>query len=139
MVLGWIVWVDARRRRARLEAQAQLHSRLLEKLASPQDVVSFLETEGGRRFLDTLSAARKNPIQRILSSVQIGVILILLGLAFMVLAYVYGAMDKAPFPLGVIAVALGAGFVISAAISYRLSKEWGLLPEDSQKRPSALT
>jgi cbb3-type cytochrome oxidase subunit 3 len=125
---GWFFWLDAKRRQSRIQAQADLQNRLLEKFASPQDVAQFLQTEGGSRFLQGLTTNGRHAGRRIMMAMQIGVVLTLLGVAAIGLDMAYSPREHPGAILGTLIVALGAGFLISAALSYKLSKSWGLLP-----------
>jgi cbb3-type cytochrome oxidase subunit 3 len=138
---GWFFWLDSKRRLSQTQAQADLQNRLLEKFASPQDVAQFLQTEGGSRFLQGLTADGRHTGRRIMTAMQIGVVLTLLGAAAIGLDVVYSGRSHPGAILGTLIVALGAGFLISAALSYKLSKSWGLLPTvtpgaESHREPS---
>ena len=130
-VFGWAVWVIAVNiRRSRTSKQtAALHSRLLDRFASSQELIAFLEGESGRRYFEALESDLKDPLSRILNGIQAGVVLILLGGSL--IAMKFGQTDQAARNaleiLGIPGIALGAGFLISAVISHRLCKSWGLL------------
>jgi hypothetical protein len=124
--IGFIVWVflDNRRRVLTVKARAEFHNRLMDKVGSARELTEFAQTEGGRRFLDTFSSERIGPIDRILGSLQKGAILGIVGLGCLFLGWKYG---REVFTIiGTLAVSLGAGFLVSSAISYKLSKGWGL-------------
>lgn len=137
IMVGWIVWVDARRRQMQSKSIAELQSQLLERFGSAQEFVAFSQTEEGRRFLSTLASQRLNPLERILRSVRIGVILTIVGLGGLLLAMVY-RFDEEGFTIAGIVLALGIGFLVSAGVSYRLSKSWGLLTADEASKQSNL-
>jgi hypothetical protein len=135
---AWMVWLDAKRREARIAAHTDLQHRLLEKFSSPQDVAQFLQTEGGRRFLQGLTADTGQAARRILRAMQVGAVFSLVGLAAIGLGLAYPDIDHnghvAPNPgviIGSLVLAFGAGFLISAALSYRISRAWGLLKTDA--------
>lgn len=136
IMIGWVVWVSAQRRQAKVRAQTELNNRLLERFGSAAEFVEFLQTEEGRRFLGSLSMENLSPVQRILRSVQTGVILSIAGLGGLLLARVSGLDGKAFIIIGTTALALGIGFLVSAAVSYRLSKSWGLLAAVEPGRPN---
>jgi hypothetical protein len=130
VLIAWFIWLDARRRREAAKAQAELQHRLLDKFSSPQEVGEFLQTEGGRRFLQGLTADRKHAGRRILLALQTGTVTTLLGLTTIGLGLLYPVRGAEPHPaiiMGALVLSLGAGFLLSAGISYRLSKAWGLL------------
>jgi hypothetical protein len=97
--------------------------------------MAYMQTPAGRRFLEAapipVEAAPRTlgaPLGRILFSIQAGVVLAFGGFG---LLYVSGQVidEVAPgvFALGVLAIAFGAGFVVSAGIAYLLSQRLGLL------------
>jgi hypothetical protein len=133
-VFGWAVWVIAANiRRSRTSKQiVALHARLLDRFATSQELIAFLEGESGRRYFEALESDLKDPLSRILNGIQAGVVLILLGGSL--LAVKSGQTGQtarnALEILGIPGIALGAGFLISAVISHRLCKSWGLLGKD---------
>ncbi len=129
VMVGWVigVCVSAMRHRVNVRTQTELHNRLLEKFDSASEFAAYLQTEAGQRFFDSLISDRVTPMSKILGSIQNGTILSILGMGLLFLGVIYRASDEGVFTIfGVIALALGAGFLISAGISYRLSKTWGL-------------
>lgn len=140
--IAWAVWLGAKRRQAQGQAQTDLQHRLLEKFSSPQEIGDFLQTEGGQRFLSGLTlerkhAGNKHAGKRILLALQIGTVVSLLGIATLSLGFLY-PMNRPgePHPaviFGLLVLAVGIGFLVSAGISYRLSKAWGLFPESNGK------
>jgi hypothetical protein len=128
--IAWTVWLGARRRQAQGQAQTDLQHRLLDKFSSPQEIGDFLQTEGGRRFLQGLTPGRRHSGKSILLALQIGTVVSLLGSATLSLGIIYpmnrpGVAHPAVI-FGLLILAVGIGFLISAGISYRLSKAWGI-------------
>jgi heme/copper-type cytochrome/quinol oxidase subunit 1 len=134
---GWVVWVIAVNiRRSRSGKQiAELHSRLLDRFAGNQELIGFLEGESGRRYFDALEYDAKNPLNRILAGIQLGVVLILLGISLVVVRSVESdeVVRNTLLLIGVPGIALGVGFLISAVISHRLCKSWGLLDKNRRQ------
>ena len=131
VAIFWVVFSTIRRVKV-ARAQAEAHSRLIEKVGSSQEFLTYLESDAGKKLVASIGIEQpsRNPYNRILASVQAGVILLLLGIAFMVLAGTFRSAVEGFFILGVLGVALGAGFLISAGLSYRLSKSFGLFERD---------
>jgi hypothetical protein len=137
--LGSIVWMGLNARKASIlvKARTELQTKLLDRIGSGHELAEFSQTEGGQRFIQALSMepgesriAKGMPIDRILGSIQKGVILALLGLGFLFLSLRYSRLDPGAFlftVVGVIALSLGMGFLVSAGVSYRLSKRFGLI------------
>ena len=108
----------------RSDQRVAVRKALIEKYASAQDLNDLMQTPGGRRLFAEFSAGG-SPLRSVLSSVQLGVIGILAGIG----VFGIGAMisDKTIFAVGGLLACIGLGFLISAAVTYRLSKSWGLL------------
>jgi hypothetical protein len=139
-MFSWIAWVvvEGRRRRERLKLMTEFHNRLLDKIGSAREFGEFLQTEGGNRFLDSLSIERSRPTERILRSIQTGVVLSLLGLTLLLLRWWTGG--EAFTVIGALGLAIGVSFLVSSLVSYRLSKTWGLIQggeSGRSERPAA--
>jgi hypothetical protein len=136
-VLVWVIrMIVTHRRWNRLsKVQYEVHNKLLDRFTSNEDLLAYVQTPAGKRFLEsapiplqdeapTLSA----PFSRILWSVQAGVVLAIAGLG---LLYVSTRFVEEPaqffMVIGVLSVALGGGFIVSAAAAYVLSRKLGLL------------
>jgi len=127
---AWFFWLDAKRRQALVQARSDLQNRLLEKFASPQDVAQFLQTEGGNRFLQGLTTDARHAGRGILRATQVGVVITVFGLAVVSLGVAYPPQNRSANPgviIGSLILALGVGFLISAGVSYFLSKKWGMM------------
>ncbi|MBA2340832.1 MAG: hypothetical protein H0V88_10580 [Pyrinomonadaceae bacterium] len=138
ILVGWVIatTVSALRHKMNVRAQTELHNRLLEKFGSASEFTAYLQTPNGERFFDNLATERVHPASKILGSIQKGSILSIVGLALLLLSVVYRRVDEGFFLIfGVLVLALGAGFLISSALSYRLSKAWGLMTDsDARER-----
>ncbi|MGC9950257.1 MAG: hypothetical protein ABSF64_28155 [Bryobacteraceae bacterium] len=122
---GWVVYVaaEAAKRQRRLKAQAELHGRLLDKFSSAHEVVEFLQTPGGAQFVDSLSSDREEPASGILRSTHRGIILVIVAVGCLFLSWYYRYSGENPLlVIGVILLCLGVGFLVSAAVSQRLSR-----------------
>jgi hypothetical protein len=118
-----IVFVIARRRQAELRARAEFQKQILDKFSSGKEFADFLATDGSQRFLAMLSSQSMGmgPRYRILRHMRGGITLAVLGIGFLLLT----ALRRGFVVPGVLFLALGAGLLISAAVSYHFSKKWG--------------
>jgi len=116
------VVVDANKRQRRMKAQAELHGRLLDKFSSAQEVVAFLQTPSGAHFVDSFSSDREEPTNGVLRSTHRGIILSIMAIGCLGLTRVYGWDGNPLLVVGVILLCLGLGFLVSAAVSHRLSR-----------------
>lgn len=135
-VLVWLIktLIDHRRWSRLSRVQADVHNKLLDRFASNEDLVAYIQTPAGKRFLESapipLEAeprAVSAPIARILWSVQIGLVVAAAGVGLQIMsAGVQTEVSQPLFAFGVLAIAVGAGFVLSAFVSFVLSRKLGL-------------
>ena len=128
--IGFVVWVamNGLERRQQVKALTDFNSRLLERIGSVKDFSEFLQTDGGAKFMDRVTATGTPTDVRmtILRAVQTGLVLLALGTGLLFLSWILRAQypfgDSAIFTItGVIALSLGFGFLLSGTASYRLA------------------
>jgi hypothetical protein len=132
----WLVRIALQHHRwnRTFKAQTALQNKLLDRFTSHEDLLAYINTPGGRPIADLMpqpaEAARPlfSPFSRILWSVQIGLVLSAgaIGL-ILVSGRVVEEVAQMFLAAGVLALALGIGFVVSAAASLLLSQRLGLL------------
>jgi hypothetical protein len=128
--LGWVVrtLLVNRRMTNTVRIQAELQGRLLDKFGTSQEMLTYLASPAGERFVHSATLEKANPHGRILGSLQSGIILTLLGASMLLLRNqldiegVHGLTF-----VGGLGMALGIGFLASSYVAYRLSKAWGLM------------
>lgn len=140
-VIGAITWVirsiiDHRRWGRLSKVQAEVHNKLIDRLASNDEMLAYIQSPAGGEFLKvgpsavgaSAAKAMHAPFGRILWSAQAGVVLLALGLG---LRWVTPAAPNEVIEMlhffGIIGQALGLGFVVSAGLSYVLSRRMGLI------------
>ena len=134
LMVGWLVWMLTRTNHLKAQARIELQKRLLEKLNSAREVVQFMQTEEGRQLLEALTIERTTPLEQILSSVQKGVILTIVGLGGMSLRLFFPTGFGLFIVVGVFLGALGIGFLVSAGVAYAFSRSWALLASPQSDR-----
>ena len=140
MGIGLLVWlirtlVDYRRWNRLAKVQTDAHTKLLDRFTANNDLLAYIQSPAGSKFLEStpimLDAAPRSvgaPLGRILWSVQGGVVLMAGGIGLQVVSG--RVADDASQPLhalGVLGIALGLGFVVSAIVSYFISQRLGLI------------
>jgi len=146
-VLMWIVrTVSDHRRWLRVwRAQAEAHSKLLDRMTTNEDMLAYLQTPAGKRFFESsampveVAPARMNvPTGRILWSVQVGLLLLLGGISiqFVRMEGLQPGELAAMNLLSVVGIGLGISFILGAAASYMISAKLGLLEEPVRRPPS---
>lgn len=139
--LGAVVWLtrqflDSRRWGRIFKLQSEVHGRLIDKFGSNQELAGYMETEAGKRFLEAAPIPLRseqdhrmpNAIARVLTPLQIGIVLALLGVGFFLLRNVRVEMHDPMLVLGTIAMMPGLGFIISAGITWFLAGRLGMIP-----------
>jgi hypothetical protein len=130
--------VDYRRWVRQTRMQTEVHTKILDRMQSNEELLAYVQTPAGRNFLEftpaNVSPDPGAPLGRILWSIQAGVVLSALGLG---LRFARGTVPEEVVPaftvLGIIVMSLGLGAVISAAVAYILSARLGLLPSRRQE------
>lgn len=105
-----------------------LQDKLLDKLGNSPEALEYLHSDAGEKLFKQLGAERSNPYKRILTALQAGSVILLLGVGFIVVPNLVVFEDSQGFTvIGVLAVCLGLGFLASSAAALFFSKSWGLI------------
>ncbi len=141
-VLGALTWiiksiVDHRRWGRQAKVQAEVHNKVIDRLASNEEMLAYVQSPAGAGFLKGGPAMLTNgspsrsmgaPYNRILWSAQAGVVFLALGLGFrMVNVTAPSEVIEMLRFFGLIGMSLGMGFLASAGLAYGLSWKMGLL------------
>ncbi len=149
LAIGLLVWlirtiIDYRRWNRLTKVQTDVHTKLLDRFSTNEDLIAYIQSPAGAKFLEsspiTLDAGPRSvgaPLGRILWSVQAGLVLAALGIGLEVVSGRVGRDASQPLhALGVLGIAVGLGFVISAIISFMISRRLGLI-ERPGSRPDS--
>jgi hypothetical protein len=140
--LIWIIRAILENRRwGRIfKLQSEVHGRLIDKFSSNQELALYMETEAGKRFLEAApipvnfepGKSVPNAVARVLTPLQIGIVLVLLGAGLLFLSGHTGHEAEVPLLVfGTVVLMPGIGFIISAGITWILAARLGLIPEKS--------
>ena len=141
LTLAWLARaaIDHRRWLRATRIQTEAHTKIVDRLSSNEELLAYIQSPTGQRFLSASvgvpSAADLAPPQvvgapfnRILWSVQAGIVVAAGGLGLWIAKN--GVIEEAAQPMlviSILAMALGIGFVVSAFVSYALSRQLGLV------------
>jgi FtsH-binding integral membrane protein len=122
----WITFSTVRRYKI-AKLQAELQSKLLEKISTGQELLAYAQTDAGRQLLESLKVERIAPHGKIIIALQVGIVLFVFG-GGMLVARNFIPDATEPFTIvGSLICALGLGFALSSLASYFLAKSFGLL------------
>jgi hypothetical protein len=135
-VVSWLIrlLVDYRRWNRLAKVQADAHTKLLDRFTANDELIAYVQSPAGSRFLQSAPIALDPgtrrlgaPVSRILWSAQAGLVVMMAGIAFQ---YVSSRVDldaqQPLFAIGVVALAVGVGFLLSAGVAYAISHRLGL-------------
>jgi hypothetical protein len=108
-VTVWVIktLVEHRRWLRTSRVQTEVHTKLLDRFSSNDELMAYMQTPSGRRFLESAPLPIEGPSR---------------------------AAAAPLFALGVLVLALGTGFVVSAAASFLVSRRLGLLDSPETRR-----
>jgi hypothetical protein len=133
------MFVENRRWGRIFKLQSDVHGKLIDKFTSNQELASYMETEAGRKFLEAapiplgIEQGRRMPsaVARILTPLQAGIVMVLLGIGLLSLRHAGPDMDEPMLVFGTVVLMPGIGFIISAGVSWLLAAKLGLMPADT--------
>jgi hypothetical protein len=152
LLLGFVAFVGAllwlirlllenRRWSRAFRQQTEIHGKLIDRFATNQELLEYMNTEPGRRFLEAspipVGLDRNVPLpggmSRVIGPLQLGIVLTMLGSGIMIFAHTAREF-AAPLTLaGVVTLMPGLGFIISAIVTWRLTERLGLMPHPSSE------
>ncbi|MEO8521090.1 MAG: hypothetical protein ABI603_06995 [Acidobacteriota bacterium] len=141
-VLVWLIRMAVLHRRwNRLSrVQFETHTKLLDRFTSNEELLAYIQTPAGRRFLEAAPIPMQDeapsiaaPLSRILWSVQAGIILAVVGFGLTRISHQFSDEPAHLFSVaGMLLLALGGGFILSAVAAYMLSRRLGLLERPAE-------
>lgn len=138
-ILSGLIWliktlVDYRRWSRLSKIQTEVHNKVLDRMQSNEDLLAYIQTPAGRRFLESAPIPVESPraigapLGRILWSAQAGAVLTVLGVGIALVSR--NTLEEVAAPmaaLGAVVIALGVGFLASSGLAFMLTRRFGLL------------
>ncbi|HYO76452.1 MAG TPA: hypothetical protein VE010_08315 [Thermoanaerobaculia bacterium] len=114
-----IVYFVTRGRQRRVEAQVQMHTRLIDRFGSAAELVEFLHSPAGRQFVTGVDMAPALMTrERLMSGFSRAIVLTALGIAFVCLTFLVD--DDFVVPASIL-LSLGIGYLLATFVSYKLA------------------
>jgi len=112
--------------------------KVFDRFGTNEELLSYLQSDAGRRIAEAVSLpidpghSIGAPLQRILWTVQIGIVAFMLGLGLQLVSWrVPVEMATALSAMAVIILSIGIGFIVSAVASHILSRRFGVMPQQA--------
>lgn len=143
-ILSALLWLthvllENRRWNRIFKLQTDVHNRLIERFGTSQEMLTYMNTESGKRFLEATPIATgidrrqpmPSPVARVLTPLQIGIVMTLLGAGLIGMRHSVIGGDNPLLILGTIVLMPGLGFIISAGVTWVLARHLGLMPQSA--------
>ncbi len=137
-VLVWLVRAVIQHRRwlKASQVQADVHSKLMDRMTTNEELLAYIQSPAGRRFLEAVPPKTEAevpgfsaPVGSILWSMMAGIVFATVGAGFRVAAGDHRRRCAEAFTVvGVILFSLGIGFLIAAVMAFLVSSRLGLFP-----------
>jgi hypothetical protein len=144
-VVLWLVrvFLENRRWNRIFKLQVDVHGRLIDKFGSNQELLTYMDTEAGKRFLEAaplavnFDAGQGSPrissaVARVLTPLQIGTVLTLLGSGLLLIRHAHPDLEIPLLIFGTLVLMPGIGFILSAGLTWMLAGRLGLMPKHSE-------
>ncbi|WP_263357308.1 hypothetical protein [Acidicapsa ligni] len=141
-VAGALMWLIRQilqnRRWSRIfKLQMDVHNKLIDKFSDSQDLLVYMGTDAGKRFLEAAplpvdfeqDQRVSGAVSRILNPLQIGIVLSLLGVGILFVRNAHVELRIPLMVLGTIVLMPGLGFIISAGVTWLLASRLGLFSD----------
>jgi hypothetical protein len=130
-LVAWVAYLAASM--IRRKQKNDMQRALLDKFSSAHDFAEFMQSPAGQKYVLNFADEMTGPFNSIVNAVKIGIVLLFAGAALVASGQRHGMwlVDT----LGMLATCVGAGFLVSAAISYLLYRR--MKSADSQSTRKA--
>ena len=123
--------LENRRWNKSFKVHEEVHTKLIEKFASGEELRGYMESDAGRRLLEwsppMVETRAPLAVTRILWSLTAGLILAPAGIGFLWIRNLVPDATQGMLICGTLFLTVGIGFFCSALISYGIAKHLGLI------------
>jgi hypothetical protein len=132
-------FIDHRKWLQAVKIQTDAHTKIVDRMSSNEDLLAYLQSPTGQRLM-TLTPAltapdfrgAAAPVSRILWSLQTGIVMAIGGAGLWIAnGRLIEEVAQPLYVVAMLAIAVGIGFIVSAAASFVLSRQLGLIPDSS--------
>lgn len=132
VMFGWMGWMakiflDFLRHRRMSTMMYEVQNKVIDKFGTAGEALEYLESDAGRKLLESASIGETHPRMRVLSSIRAGLILGMAAVGFLLVRGVLPDAEQGMTVIGILVGCVAGGFLLSAGVSYWLSRSWGLI------------
>lgn len=145
---SWLVrTVIEQKRWTRLSrTQTEVHNKILDRFGTSEELLNYVRSPAGSKFLESApiplhadGPPQSSSLRGVLWSIQIGVVIFSGALGMILISGRFETESARELSsLGVIALCIGAGFIVSAAASIFLSRRLGVWPGERDSASGTL-
>ncbi|HJW95440.1 MAG TPA: hypothetical protein VJ901_17615 [Thermoanaerobaculia bacterium] len=129
-----IIVAAVRGKERRAQMQAGVQTKLIDKFGSAPELLAFLKTDEGRQFLGEIeSGPKRSARDRIIRGIGKSLVITMVGLGFLIIGFLPATYNEFCIVTGFLLLFLGAGLFLSALLSLKLSRNWGLMDQESSE------
>ncbi|MGZ8866703.1 MAG: hypothetical protein ACXW2P_00060 [Thermoanaerobaculia bacterium] len=122
IVFGVLILAWWRMKQRRLELQAEVQTKLIDRFGSSAELVEFLKSSTGREFVHGVQKGAAGAAhERAVGGIRKAIILSFVGIGLLAIWGISGAEWISWF--GMLFLTIGLGFLTAAIVSMRLSRE----------------
>jgi hypothetical protein len=143
VIAGIVVWlirtvIEHRRWSRATQTQTEMFRKVFDRFGTNEELLAYLQSDAGRRIAEAVSLpvdpghSLGAPLQRILWTVQIGIVSFMLGLGLQLVSWrVPVEVGTALSAMAIIIIFIGIGFIVSAVASNILTRRFGVMPQQA--------
>lgn len=121
-----VVYLISKTRQRRLELQAEIQAKLIDRFSSAPELIQFLQSPTGREFVNGVqSVPAVLSRERVATGIGRAILLAFAALPFLGMAYVFE--ESGLLVPALIFGSLGIGYVVATWVSHRISTRFGLI------------
>jgi hypothetical protein len=128
-------FIDHRKWLHAIKIQTDAHTKIVDRMSSNEDLLAYLQSPTGQRLMTLTPALSAHdfrganaPVSRILWSLQTGIVMAIGGAGlWMANGRLIEEVAQPLYVIAMLAIAVGVGFIVSAAASFVLSRQLGLI------------
>jgi hypothetical protein len=138
IMVAFIIWMVRRSVERIAQSRVDVQMKLIEKFGSAHDLSEFLNSPAGRGFVTTgMRMPNLRTKSMLLSSLRSSLIMLFMGLAFILVPLAMHEESSGLILAGGILLAIGLGMFVSAVLSMKLGRAWGIVGDEQKETPAA--